>query len=143
MEGGLVSKDGVHIARQLGRAGIDAIEVSSGNMASEEKRGPLRMKIDSPVKEAWNLDLARKVKAVVACPVMVVGGFRSYEICEKAIREEGVDHVTMSRPIIREPALANRWLRGDRSPAKCISCNGCFKPGVEEGGIYCVIETNL
>jgi len=36
--------------------------------------------------------------------------------------------------------LADRWLQGDRSLAKCISCNSCFLPGLEEGGIYCVIE---
>lgn len=140
MEGGLVSEDGVYIARKLARDGIDAIEVSSGNMASEEKQGPLRMKIDRPEKEAWNLELARKIKAAVDCPVMVVGGFRSYDVCEKTIREKSADYITMSRPIIREPALVNRWRMGDRSPAKCISCNGCFKPGVEEGGIYCAIE---
>jgi len=32
--------------------------------------------------------------------------------------------------------------QGDRKTARCISCNGCFKPGLEEGGIYCVIEKN-
>jgi hypothetical protein len=48
--------------------------------------------------------------------------------------------ISMSGPFIREPGLANRWLQGDRKPAKCISCNGCFKPGLEEGGIYCVVE---
>jgi hypothetical protein len=47
---------------------------------------------------------------------------------------------TISRPFIREPGLANRWLQGDRKPAKCSSCNGCFKPALEEGGIYGVIE---
>ena len=138
-EGGLVIEDGIYIARKLARAGIDAIEVSSGNSASG-KNGPLRTKIDSPEKEAWNLEIARKIKTAVACPVMVVGGFRSYDVCEAAIREDGMDYITLSRPLIREPALADRWLNGDRSPAKCISCNGCFKPGVEEGGIYCVVE---
>jgi 2,4-dienoyl-CoA reductase-like NADH-dependent reductase (Old Yellow Enzyme family) len=46
----------------------------------------------------------------------------------------------MARPFIREPDLAKRWQDGDRSPAHCISCNGCFKPGLKEGGIYCVVE---
>ena len=36
--------------------------------------------------------------------------------------------------------ILNRWLQGDSKPAKCISCNGCFKPGLEEGVIYCVVE---
>ncbi len=140
MDGGLEIKDGCFIAEKLSDAGIDAIEVSSGNSASGIKNGPLRMRINKPEKEAWNIGYARKIKASVNCPVMVVGGFRSYEVCEKVIDENEVDCITMSRPLIREPDLAGRWEKGDRSPAKCISCNRCFKPGAEEGGIYCVVH---
>jgi 2,4-dienoyl-CoA reductase-like NADH-dependent reductase (Old Yellow Enzyme family) len=71
---------------------------------------------------------------------MVVGGFRSVETVEKAVGETGIDYVSIARPLIREPNLPARWYSGDRSPAACISCNGCFKPGLEEGGIYCVAE---
>ncbi len=46
----------------------------------------------------------------------------------------------MSRPLIWEPGLPKRWLDGDMSPVRCVSCNGCFKPGLKEGGIYCVVE---
>lgn len=48
--------------------------------------------------------------------------------------------IFMSMLFIREPGLVNRWLQGDRKTARCISCNGCFNPGLEEGGIYCVVE---
>ena len=140
MDGGLEIEDGVYIAEKLSGEGMDAIEVSSGNSASEIKCGPLRMKINKPEKEAWNMSLARQIRAAVKCPVMVVGGFRSYEVCEKTIAEDGIDYITMSRPLIREPGLAARWLNGDRTPARCISCNRCFQPGVEEGGIYCVVD---
>ena len=51
-----------------------------------------------------------------------------------------MDYIAMARPLIREPGLANRWLQGDHSPAKCISCNSCFMAGIKEGGIYCVTE---
>ncbi len=138
MEGGLTLEDGLIVAKRLSEAGIDAIEVSSGNSASGIKNGPLRMRINKPEKEAWNMPYAREVNKIVKCPVMVVGGFRSYEVCEKAIKEDGIDYITMSRPLIREPDLASRWKRGDSAKARCISCNRCFKPGAEEGGIYCV-----
>jgi 2,4-dienoyl-CoA reductase-like NADH-dependent reductase (Old Yellow Enzyme family) len=46
----------------------------------------------------------------------------------------------MARPLIREPGLPKRWLSGDHAPARCISCNQCFMPGLKEGGIYCVTE---
>ncbi|NLD36219.1 MAG: NADH:flavin oxidoreductase [Desulfatiglans sp.] len=142
MDGGLQIDDGLYVAKRLSDAGIDAIEVSSGNSASGIKYGPLRMRVNRPEKEAWNMPYAREVKKIVNCPVMVVGGFRSYEICEKAVKEDAIDYVTMSRPLIREPDLAARWKSGDTTKARCISCNRCFKPGAEEGGIYCVAEKN-
>jgi 2,4-dienoyl-CoA reductase-like NADH-dependent reductase (Old Yellow Enzyme family) len=139
LAGGLVVGDAVYAAKALAEAGIDAIEVSAGTPASGEEN-PAREKILKPEKEAYNLPLARRIKEAVTCPVMVVGGFRSYEIAEKTIRDDGMDYIAMARPLIREPGLANRWLQGDSSPATCISCNSCFMPGLEEGGIYCVIE---
>jgi 2,4-dienoyl-CoA reductase-like NADH-dependent reductase (Old Yellow Enzyme family) len=139
LEGGLELDDGVYAAKKLSDAGIDAIEVSAGTPASGDK-APVRAKIKKLEGEAYNLKMARAIREEVSCPVMVVGGFRSYEVAEKAITESGMDYISMARPLIREPDLANRWLRGDHSPATCISCNKCFKPGLKEGGIYCVVE---
>ena len=139
LDGGLEIDDAVYAAKKLAEVGIDAIEVSAGTPASGEI-GPAREKILKPEKEAYNLPLAHRIKEEVNCPVMVVGGFRSYEVAERTIKDDGMDYIAMARPLIREPGLANRWLQGDRSPATCISCNSCFMPGLEEGGIYCVIE---
>jgi 2,4-dienoyl-CoA reductase-like NADH-dependent reductase (Old Yellow Enzyme family) len=100
---------------------------------------PIRNKINSPDQEAYNLLLARAIKAAVKCPVMVVGGFRSIGVVERVI-ENDVDYVSMARPFIREPDLANRWQSGDRTSASCISCSACFLPGIREGGIYCVVD---
>ncbi|HYA13013.1 MAG TPA: NADH:flavin oxidoreductase [Syntrophales bacterium] len=138
VKGGLEVDDAIYAAKKIADAGIDAIEVSSGTPASGEK-SPVRMKITRPIREAYNLELAHRIKKAVNCPVIVVGGFRSYEIVQKAIRTDRIDYVAMSRPLIREPGLPNRWLQGNRNRARCISCNSCFIGGLE-GGIYCVTE---
>ncbi len=138
LEGGLDVADAVEAARMLGQAGIDAIEVSGGTPASGEMN-PVRTKINSPEREAYNLELAQKIKAAVSCPIISVGGFRTFEKVEDAIKNF-VEYVSLSRPLIREPHLPKRWGEGDRSPATCISCNKCFVPGIKEGGIYCVVE---
>jgi 2,4-dienoyl-CoA reductase-like NADH-dependent reductase (Old Yellow Enzyme family) len=138
IEGGLDIRDAVYAARLLDMEKVDAIEVSGGTSASGE-RVPVRTKIDRPAREAYNLELAREIKKAVQCPIMAVGGFRSPEVIKKAI-ENGIDYISMARPFIREPRLIKRWKEGDLSPARCISCNGCFKPGLKEGGIYCVVE---
>jgi 2,4-dienoyl-CoA reductase-like NADH-dependent reductase (Old Yellow Enzyme family) len=139
LKGGLEVDDAVAVAGKLSEAGIDAIEVSAGTPASGED-SPARMKINTPEKEAYHLEMAKKIKDAVNCPVMVVGGIRSFEVAERVIRDDGLDYISMARPLIREPDLANRWLGGNRSPARCISCNKCFMPGIKEGGIYCVAE---
>ncbi|NOQ46649.1 MAG: NADH:flavin oxidoreductase [Desulfobulbaceae bacterium] len=139
LEGGLSVQDAIYTAQKLSELRIDAIEVAAGTPASGDE-SPARAKINKPEKEAYHLNLARKIKSAVSCPVMVVGGIRSYEVAENAVTEEGLDYISMARPLIREPDLPRRWQSGDRSPAKCISCNRCFMPGLKQGGIYCVAE---
>ena len=138
VDGGLEIGDASYAAQALDREGIDAIEVSSGTPASG-KQSPVRVKINNPDVEAYNLDPAKTIKSIVKCPVMVVGGFRSVAVVDGALAQ-GLDYVSISRPFIREPDLINRWQSGDKTTAKCISCNGCFGPGLKEGGIYCVAE---
>lgn len=139
LEGGLELDDALYAAKALDEEGIDAIEVSGGTPASGD-RTPVRQGVETREQEAYNLPLAYRIKGIVACPVMVVGGLRTFELVEGIIRREEADYIAMARPFIRESELARRWHEGDESRARCISCNGCFKPGLKEGGIYCVID---
>jgi 2,4-dienoyl-CoA reductase-like NADH-dependent reductase (Old Yellow Enzyme family) len=139
LEGGLDIDDALIVARMLDEEGADAIEVSGGTPASGD-RTPVRQGIERRELEAYNLPLAARIKNVVSCPVMVVGGFRTFEIVEGVIRRGEADYVALARPLIREPRLPRRWGEGDEVHARCISCNGCFKPGLKEGGIYCVVD---
>ncbi len=139
LEGGLSLEDAVFAAKRLDDAGVDAIEVSGGTPASGGA-SPVRQGINTPAEEGYNLLMADRIRQSVKCPVIVVGGLRSYEVVAGIIRRQEADYVAMSRPFIREPDLALRWQQGDEAPARCISCNGCFKPGLKEGGIYCVVD---
>lgn len=136
---GLSAEDAVTAARLLDEEEIDAIEVSAGTPASGGAT-PVRQKIDAREQEAYNLPLAERIKGVVTCPVMVVGGLKSFEIADGIVRRSEADYVSFSRALIREPDLPRRWEEGDETRARCISCNGCFKPGIKEGGIYCVVD---
>ncbi len=139
LSGGLTLDDALTAARALDQEGIDAIEVSGGTPASGD-RTPVRQGIGTREQEAYNLPLAYRIKEAVSCPVMVVGGLRSLEIVEGIIRRQEADYISMSRPFIREPGLVSRWAGGNEARATCISCNGCFKPGLKEGQIYCVVD---
>lgn len=142
LDGGISLRESSETARILERAGIDAIEVSGGTPGSGD-RSAARTRIDSLEKEAYHRNLARVVKEGVRVPVGVVGGLRSPLLLEEILSSGDADFVSMSRPFIREPGLIRRWMAGDTARASCISCNGCFLPGLKEGGIYCVVEKKL
>ncbi len=137
--GGLSFDESVRVAEMLDDAGIDAIEVSGGTPASGE-RNAARLGILSPEKEAYHREFASAMKEKVKVPVILVGGLRSPRMLVEILLSGDADLFSMSRPFIREPSLINRWYSGDNDVATCISCNGCFEPGLKEGGIYCVVE---
>ena len=139
VEGGLTIEEGCAVARALCSRGIDAIEVSEGLEtmgANHIKKG-----IDSPAKEAYYASWGKKIKGAVNVPVILVGGLRSYNVIENVVREGCADLVSMCRPFIREPDLVNRWRRGDRKAAACISCNLCLKKIGQEEPVECVQAT--
>lgn len=139
LPGGFSPEEGVETARMLERWGIDAIEVSSGTAASGDQ-SPVRQEIDSEDKEAYNAGYAASIKKEVSLPIMVVGGIRSRTVAERILGSNQADFIALSRPLIREPDLPRLWRENPNHRARCISCNGCFKPGLKEGGIYCVID---
>jgi 2,4-dienoyl-CoA reductase-like NADH-dependent reductase (Old Yellow Enzyme family) len=114
------------------------IEVSGGTPASGDL-GPAR-RVTTGQDEAYFRDLAVAVKRRVTVPVGVVGGLRSLETLEDLLFEGVGDFFSLSRPLIWEPDLPARWAAGDRSPARCISCNGCFVAGREGRGVRCVVR---
>ncbi len=138
LEGSVTPETSLPVARELSEAGIDAFEVSSGTPGSGA-RNPSRTKIESKDKEGYFLDLARKVKEAVHCPVISVGGFRSPEVINAALSRGDADFVSMSRPFIREPYLVKRWKEGDLRPADCISCSRCFGTVRYGEGIQCMM----
>ncbi|MBW2323146.1 MAG: hypothetical protein JRF41_06415, partial [Deltaproteobacteria bacterium] len=77
----------------------------------------------------------------VKTPIILTGGNRSVDHMEKLLKTSEVDFLGMARPLIREPDLPNRWLkgRGDKKAA-CISCNGCFGAIMEGKTAFCVQE---
>lgn len=130
---GLILEASVQVGKLMAEAGLDAIEVSGGPI-------PMLPNISSEDKEAYYSPMSKTFKDALDIPVMLIGGIRSLNVAERLLEDRAADMIFFSRPLIREPALINRWKAGDESKAKCISCNGCVKAGMEGNGVYCVVE---
>jgi len=120
--GGLTPSEALKICAMLAQAGIDSIEVSgNGTSVAGIKAGQ---------NEGYFLPFAKELHKACRVPIILVGGHRSIECMERIINEEGIELLSLSRPLIREPNLVQRWQNGDTTPAKCISCNACYQtPG--------------
>ena len=144
VEGGFSSQEMIETASLLDNAGIDAIEMSGGNLAYSGKLSPVRAgKFDSPEKEVFYREAAKQYKQKMNVPLILVGGIRSLETAESLIEEGIADYISLSRPLIREPHLVNRWQSGDTAPATCLSDNLCFKPAMAGKGVYCLTEERI
>jgi len=141
VENGLELEESLRVARLLADAGLDAIELSGGTFKSG-KLSPSRSKINSQDREAYFREEAIAFKKETSIPLILVGGIRSIEVAEQLVENTVADYISLSRPLIREPGLINRWKTGDHRKAECKSDNLCFKPGREGTGIYCVVKEN-
>ncbi|MGD8563362.1 MAG: NADH:flavin oxidoreductase [Desulfarculaceae bacterium] len=130
VEGGLTLADAVEVSKQLSQMGMDAIEVSGGVPYAGKLSASARV-VREPEEEGYFYDNAKAIKAVVSCPVISVGGWRSRPRIEQAL--EGVDAVALSRPFIRQPHLARHWQDGGQEAATCISCRQCFDVAMKQG----------
>jgi len=126
VEGGLTLEESLRIAKRLENLGIDAIEVSGGIVESKPEERPVRMNIDSSDKEAYFREFSREFKKNLNVPIMLVGGIRSRSVAEDILQKNDADLISLSRPLIREPDLPKKWMKG-KETADCISCNGCMR----------------
>ena len=117
--GGLTTQDFMLTSRLMADAGIDAIEVSAN--------GTSRTGIRAGQNEGYFRAAAMALAAYVDTPVVLVGGLRSVEKINQYLDETRIEYASLSRPLIREPNLINRWQAGDTAPSKCVSCNTCYR----------------
>jgi 2,4-dienoyl-CoA reductase-like NADH-dependent reductase (Old Yellow Enzyme family) len=139
LDRGMTREEAVQVAVLLEQATVDAIEYSGGTVASPAALAPPRPGVlKSATDEVYYREASRLLKQAVSIPLMLVGGIRSYAVAEELVAGGTADFISLSRPLICEPGLIQRWREGDRRKARCISCNSCFGPPSEGKGFYCV-----
>ncbi len=92
--GGVTNDDCAYLCRELGKRGIDAIEVS-GNF--------FRLKGES----AYFKDIADRIAKETGKPVIVTGGNRDVIEMERMIETTSIAYVGLARPLIAHPDLVN------------------------------------
>ena len=117
-DGGLNIHDCMVACKIMKEHGIDAVEIS-GNYTSREAR--------AGTGEGYFLKYAVTVKDKIDTPIILVGGHRSVENMNSILFKTDIEYLSLSRALVREPDIVNRWKNGDLQPSKCIGCNMCYR----------------
>ena len=149
LEGGITLEESKKIAKMLSNLGFDAIEISSCMWDTVKRKKEeigwkpsfipeSRTAIGTINEPAYHLPYAKEIKKVIDSPLILVGGINSINLVEEILNNGDADFVSFSRPLIREPDLPNKWLKGIGSETcKCISCNACLG-SVTTGSLRCL-----
>ncbi len=110
-------EEGAQLCALMRQSGLDFVEVVGDHSPLE--RGT--------AYDSCYLALARAVRATTDVPVVLTGSNLSLDTMEEALEDDGIEYFGLSRALIREPDLPNRWLSGDETGARCVHCDRCYK----------------
>jgi 2,4-dienoyl-CoA reductase-like NADH-dependent reductase (Old Yellow Enzyme family) len=78
-----------------------------------------------PYRDAYLLEDAKRVRAQVALPMVLLGGVTNKAVMDQAMAA-GFQFVAMGRALLREPDLVNRIRADAGATSRCIHCNKCM-----------------
>jgi 2,4-dienoyl-CoA reductase-like NADH-dependent reductase (Old Yellow Enzyme family) len=149
--GGFGVEESIQVARWLQDDGtVDALELTAGSSLlnpmylfrgdapvkefAAQFRRPLRLAIrlsgtrflrGYPYQEAFLLEHARRFRAELDLPLILLGGVTNRETMDRAMAE-GFQFVAMARALLREPDLVARIAADPATESQCTHCNRCM-----------------
>jgi 2-enoate reductase len=123
LEGGREEEEGLWIAGELEKMGVNALHVDAG--CYETGWWPHPPQYQPPGCMA---DLAGKVKKVSSLPVIAVGRLHYPETAERVLDEGKADFIAIGRGLLAEPEWVNKVQSGKTNEIRpCIGCHeGCL-----------------
>jgi len=118
--GGFTEEESIEVVKLLDNAEIDLLEISGGTyeklaffLLNEEGNDLPEVKESTKRREAYFIDFAKKIRSVSKIPLLVTGGFRSYDFCNEVLEKGEVDLIGMARPFITNKDDIFGFLNGD------------------------------
>lgn len=116
--GGFTEEESLETIRVLAGMGIDLIEISGGTYEAPAMVGS-KASQSTLEREAYFMDFAVKVRKSVDVPLVLTGGFKTYQGMAGAIESGDVDMVGLARLLAIEPDAAKKLLQG-KNPSQII-----------------------
>lgn len=101
--GGFTEEESLQVIKMLDGK-IDLLEISGGTYEKvvflEMNEEVAKVKESTRQREAYFIEFSKKVRAITNLPIMITGGFRSFDFCNQALENGELDLIGMARPFI-------------------------------------------
>jgi 2,4-dienoyl-CoA reductase-like NADH-dependent reductase (Old Yellow Enzyme family) len=136
LSGGLVSKSALYLLRgeRPLRAMIE-VEENPLQKVAIAAFGPLLIE-ETAFEPLFFLEMAKKVREAVRCPLVYLGGATDLAHLEQ-VRRAGFELIAMGRALIHDPELIAKFERGEIERTGCTPCNLCITEMDRPGGVVC------
>lgn len=107
LEGGFQQDDALRVVEALDAKAIDLIDISGGTYfpgapSSSDRAGT----------GPYFVEFAERTRAKTNIPLMVTGGFKTFDQAEAAVSEGKADVVGLARALVVDPDLPAKWREG-------------------------------
>lgn len=136
---GFSETESLEVIRMLDEIKIDLLEISGGTY---EKVAFFLMNEDTKEstkkREAYFLEFAEKVGTISSIPLMITGGFRTFNACNAALKNNELDFIGMGRPFITNLEDIPGFIQGEKTMMEDL----VIRAGIQslddaaEGGYY-------
>ena len=125
LEGGLTIEEVTEFCKLAGKAGVDVLDVSRGNIISAGLKFEVPP-VDLP--KAFNVDNAARIRRETGMLTIGVGRINTAELAEQILEDDKVDMVVMGRAQLADPDFVCKIREGKvKDVDYCVGCNqGCY-----------------
>lgn len=121
LPGGTTIEESARLAKALEIHWLDVIDVSAGMGRNDDLSLP-----PAPAPEGTHAELAARIKAKVAIPVIAVGRVQTRATAEKILQEKKADLVALGRQLLADPDWPKKVQEGrEDETVFCNYCNYC------------------
>ena len=139
--GGFAEEESLEVIKMLDGK-IDLLEISGGTYEKlvffEMNEDVSTIKESTRQREAYFIEFSKKVRAITKTPIMITGGFRTFDFCNQVLGSGELDFIGMARPFVTDLNAIPGFLAGE---VKQLS-NLVLRTGIKaldstaEGGFY-------
>lgn len=125
LEGGLTVEEVIAFCKDAGKAGVDVLNISRGNILTA---ATLYEVAPVTIPNGFNVEDAARIRKETGMLTMPCGRINTPEMAEEILEKDQADLVVLARAQLADPEFCNKAQAGKVDEIKyCLGCNqGCY-----------------